>query len=92
MHRNVTAGPRSFSNSVFSVARLSDFVRSAAFRRKFCLPRHERDGQVLLNRVRFQRGIAASPLASDQGIVVKDSLEDILSNRSRGVLPRKFNA
>ena len=42
--------------------------------------------------MRFQRGIAASPLASDQWIVGKDSLEDILSNRSRGVLPRKFNA
>ena len=41
---------------------------------------------------RLQRGIAASPFASDQWIVVKDSLEDILSNRSRGVLPRKFNA
>ena len=36
--------------------------------------------------------VAASPLASDRWIVVQDSLEDILSNRSRGVLPRKLNA
>ena len=39
----------------------------------------------------FQRGIAASPLASDRWIVVV-AIGDILSNRSRGVLPRKFNA
>ena len=39
----------------------------------------------------FQRGIAASPLVSDRWIVVV-ALGDILSNRSRGVLPRKFSA
>ena len=46
---------------------------------------------LAFNSAILQQGIAASPLASDQWIVVKDSLEDILSNRSRGVLTRKFN-
>ncbi len=39
-----------------------------------------------------QRGITAAPLASDRWIVRGNSLGDILSNRSRGVLPRKFCA
>jgi len=40
---------------------------------------------------KLQRGITAAPLASDRWIVVV-ALGDILSNRSRGVLPRKFIA
>jgi len=46
---------------------------------------------ALHRQVKVQRGIAASPFASYPLILVV-AREDIVSNRSRGVLPRKFIA